>query len=303
MCIRYNPGMTATMNPRVLNEQFGIPHTLRFEAGEGDLTQAVVTGEKAMAVVYLHGAHVTEYEPVGHKNVLFTSRWAEFRQGRPIRGGVPICFPWFGDKASDPGSPKHGLARLREWELASARTEGDDVVLELTTTIDAFALTYRVRVGASLELTLITRNTGPAAATFEEALHTYLNVGQVQNVTLEGLGGAAYLSKIEGNQQRTQDDEPLRFTGPIDRIYPANTATCTVYDPDLKRTLTVEKTHARSTVVWNPWIDGAANIPDLGDEEWSNMLCVESGNVGADQVELGPGETHEITARITSVRD
>lgn len=292
--------MSATLTPQTLNEQFGIPHTVRFEAGPGDLIRAVITGETATAVVYLLGGHVAEYEPVGHKDLLWMSNNSDFRIGSPIRGGVPVCFPWFAAKASDPGAAMHGLARTRMWDVISATEEGDHVTLELATQVDNYHVTHRIVIGPSLQMTLRVQNTGHTPARFEEALHTYFSVSQIQNIEIAGLENASYHDKTNNFALTTQDDQPIRFASETDRVYNNTTATCTLTDPGMQRIITVEKENSNSTIVWNPWIDKAAAMPDFGDNEWPSMVCIETANVSDDAIELQPGETHEMTARITA---
>lgn len=278
--------------------RFAIPGLLRFEAGGGDLTRAVATHPAAAGELYLHGAHVTAWQPRGAEPVLFMSEASSFERGEPIRGGVPICFPWFGPKADDADAPSHGLARLRTWQLTGADADDAGVTLELAAIIEPFRATYRVAFGETLTMTLRVQNAGDEPARFEEALHTYLRVGDVKQVEVRGLEGARYLDKAEGGRHTRQGDEPIRFTGETDRVYLDTRAECAVRDPALGRTIHVTKEGSDATVVWNPWVAKSAAMPDFGDDEWPNMVCVEAANVADCGVTLSPGAAHEMVARV-----
>ncbi|GEA88673.1 D-hexose-6-phosphate mutarotase [Cellulomonas cellasea] len=289
-----------------------LPASVLPATGHGGLACLRVETPRATAQVYLHGAHVTAWQPRGHAPVLWTSAASRYEAGAPIRGGVPICFPWFGPHPDDPGAPAHGWARTTAWELLGAEEDASgDVTLELgladsdATRASAwphrFTATYRVTVGAALRLELTVTNRDDADVTLTDALHTYLAVGDVRDVAVEGLEGAAYVDKVAGaggSADARQGDEPVRFTAETDRVY-ASDATVRVVDPVLGRTVTVAKDGSGSTVVWNPWVGKARAMPDFGDDEWPGTVCVEAGNVGAAAVRLAPGATHRLVQSLT----
>ena len=293
-----------------LQEEFGIPGAVRFEAGQNGLLRAVVTAAQADAHVYLHGAHVTHYQPRGQQAVLFMSAYSNFEPGKPIRGGVPLVFPWFGPRADDPSAPMHGFVRLVGWRMEAA-SQGADGSVALVLTLDRsgakdppwphdFALRYRVAVGAMLELALEVQNPSDTPWAFEEALHTYLAVSDVREVSIHGLAGADYLDKTDGMKRKTQDPDPIRITGETDRVYLNTQTTCVVEDPTGGRRLVVEKSGSDVTVVWNPWIAKAKALADFGDEEWPRMLCIETCNAADRAITLRPGARHEMRATIRS---
>jgi glucose-6-phosphate 1-epimerase len=285
-----------------------LPSYVHTEAGQGGLPRIVVKSPQASAEIYLHGAHLTAWHPAtATEPVVWLSRESLFDANKPIRGGVPICFPWFGAHASDATAPAHGFARLREWTLTDAREDGDGRVtltLELQATSGpsawphAFRAIYRVTIGTSLTLALEVHNPGAAPFTFEEALHTYFAVGDIRQVTVTGLERTTYLDKPAGFGRVEQGDDPIRFTGETDRIYLRTVPACTIHDPGKRRTITITQTEAHTTVVWNPWIAKAKAMPDFGDDEWPEMLCVETCNVNVGARTLAPGETHTMTAAI-----
>lgn len=291
-----------------LARKFAIPDVVDIGVGKGGLTRLAITAPAADANVYLHGAHVTHFAPARGKPVLFLSDESHFAAGKAIRGGVPVIFPWFGPKAGDPAAPAHGVARTIEWELTGVRQAGNgdvSIVLELSAS-DAtralwphdFHLRYTVVVGKSLCLTLEVQNTSAEPWTFEEALHTYLSVGDVRQVSIEGFAGRYYLDKVDGQKRKTQPPGPITIVGETDRVYLDTTETIAVTDPLFARTLRISKEGSASTVLWNPWVAKAKALSDFGDDEWPMMLCVETANAGENAMSLAPGASHTMRARI-----
>jgi len=287
-------------NLHQLNQHFGIEDILHFSAGEGGLWRAAVTTEKCTAELYRHGAHLTRWRPAGHDEVLWLSSMARFEYGKAIRGGVPICFPWFAGNqpASDPDGPAHGYARTTTWEYIEARQDDGDVTLGMRTAIEPFTLRYEVVFSDTLTMRLEVTNTGNAPATYESALHTYFVVSQIRQVQVHGLENAHYLDTVGGGARpMQQDDQPIRFDGETDRTYTSD-AGVKIADPGLQRTITIDKTGSGSTVVWNPWDGKAKAMGDFADEEWPGMLCVESANAKPNLVTLDPGQSHTMQAVI-----
>lgn len=284
-----------------------LPASVQLVTGAGGLPCLRVATPGATAEVYLHGAHVTAWQPAGRRPVLWTSAASRYEAGAPIRGGVPICFPWFGAHPDGGDAPAHGWARTSAWDLVRAEQDASgDVTLELglvdsdATRASAwphrFAATYRVKVGETLRLELAVTNRDDVPVTLTDALHTYLAVGDVREVRVEGLEGTPYVDKAPAPgapPHARQGDEPLRFTAETDRVY-ASDATVHVVDPVLGRTVTVAKAGSASTVVWNPWVAKSRAMPDFGDEEWTGTVCVEAANVGEAAVRLDPGATHRL---------
>ncbi len=283
-----------------LCEQFKVPG-LHFEAGQGGLTKAVIATPVASGEIYLQGAHVTSWQPAGHAPVLWMSRSSLFQPGKPIRGGVPICFPWFGPHASDPSAPAHGFARTALWEVTEARTTADGVIsLSLQTHIDSFSVRFTVEFGPVLQMTLTTEP-GPGSSTdlrFEDALHTYFSVSDVRNVSITGLEQVRYIDKVDGAAEKPATGAAIEFTGETDRVYLATDSECHLHDPGRNRTIAISKSGSLSTVVWNPGIAKSARMPDFGDHEWPEMVCIETANVGVNAVELAPKSIHSTTVVI-----
>jgi len=282
------------------------------EKGSGNLDRLAITAAEGDAHVYLHGAHVTHFQPRGQRPVLFLSEKSSFVGGEPgkaIRGGVPICFPWFGANAALPSAPAHGFARLLAWRCGDVVDEpGGDVTATLHLDPNAytrqlfahdFEATLRVRVGAQLNLELAVRNTGAAPFVIEEALHSYFAVADARRVSIAGLETAAFFDKTAGGARKPPEGAPITFTRETDRVYPQTTGRATIEDPVWGRRIHVDKASSASTVVWNPWVDKAKAMSDFGDDEWQRMACVETANVGSDAITVASGGTHTLRATIT----
>jgi D-hexose-6-phosphate mutarotase len=278
----------------------------------GGLPHLVVRTPAVTATVYFQGAHLAAWHPAGTREpVLWTSRKSLFEPGKPIRGGVPICFPWFGPHATDSSAPLHGFVRVLPWTLVAAREDAaGSVALDMQLAGEGvsphwphpFALRHRLSIGAALRMELEVRNTGTAPFTFEEALHSSFGVGDVRVAAVAGLDGAEYLDKVAGFARRRQPAEPVRFDAETDRIYLDTQAACVLHDPAGRREVTIHKTGSDATVVWNPWIAKARAMADFGDDEWTQMVCVETCNVNVHARTLGPGESHAMTG-VVEVRE
>ncbi|MBA2479345.1 MAG: D-hexose-6-phosphate mutarotase [Planctomycetes bacterium] len=280
--------------------------------GAGGLARLSIANAAAEAEVYLHGAHLCRWRPHGHQEVLWMSPRSLFRADKAIRGGVPICFPWFGTPA-DPALPAHGFARLREWSVERSGHLADgttEVVLTLESNAATRALwpfdfraCFTVTIGATLGMSLAVENHSTAPIEVGEALHTYVAVGDVRRCTVLGLQGGTYRDKNSGTTVITQTEAALGFAGETDRVYRGTTAACTIVDPVMKRHIRVAKSGSDTTVVWNPWTKRAGELTDLGEDAWPGMLCVETANAGDDHISIAPGATHTMSAAISVALD
>ncbi len=265
----------------------------------------VLRTPRSVAEVYDYGAHVWSWALDGQP-VLWQSASSTHEVGKPLRGGVPICWPWFGPGRSGDMVPAHGVARTATWALTEV-TERDGKVVHTygllpsdapaTALGDGWQVAYQVTVGDELELELTVANDGPTPFSYEVALHTYLAVGDIREVSISGLDQASYLDKVDGTQ-KVQDGD-ITVSSETDRVYDRATDVV-VTDPVLGRRLRITSAGAASTVVWNPWVAKAAAMPDFGDDEWLGMLCIESGNVLGHAVTLEPGQTATLRYRVVS---
>lgn len=281
-----------------------LPPGVRVDLHPSGLERLVIDRDACRAELFLHGATLTGWAPRGEDEVLFTSPTSLYRADKPIRGGVPICFPWFGPR---PGAAQHGFARTSKWALVSAEEAAEGAV-ELMLGLDGdgthpdfghpFRARYRVTLGTSLGCALEVTNTGSATFTYQDALHAYFAIDDVRAVRVRGLEALPYLDRSAGGSvPRVSEGAPFGLVGETDRAYLATEAPVEVLDG--ARTLVIEKSGARSTVVWNPGVDKAAALADLGAAAWTRMLCVEPANAQSDAVELAAGSSHTTHMRVT----
>jgi glucose-6-phosphate 1-epimerase len=253
------------------------------------------------ARVALNGAHVMEWAPAGQSPVLYLSPQAVLEPGKPIRGGIPICWPWFNAHPSDETKPMHGIARNRSWTLKKANESEEGVKLMFILCNDAethelwphpFEAQVTILLGQKLEVSLETINKSEASFVIAEALHTYLTVGDIGKITVKGLADTDYLDTVGERTMRHQTGD-ITFDREVDRQY-VSTGTVTVEDPALGRVITVEKEGSGTTVVWNPWIEKSKRLADLPDEAYHQFLCIEAANAGEAAVTIEPGASHVI---------
>jgi D-hexose-6-phosphate mutarotase len=297
---------------QTLDQQFGIAGKVGFEM-VGELAAARVTTSFASATIALQGAHVMTWQPAGQQPVIWVSKLAKYAPGKSIRGGVPVCWPWFGPHASNPQFPGHGFARTVPWALVATkalpdgrvRLEFELIQSDATRAQWPHASTVRniITVGEELEVELVTTNTGTTPFQLGQALHTYFVVGDIRQTTVAGLEGCEYLDKVGGGRKRQQG--PVTFTQETDRIYLGTHGCCGILDPVMDRTLLITSTGSRSTIVWNPWTEKAERMGDFGAEGPWGMLCVETANADEDVITLEPGETHCLSAqyRVVAARE
>ena len=286
-----------------LNTRFGLPGKLRIKDAAPGIPVIEITTPDAVARIAVQGGQVLEWQPKGHKPVLWVSRAAVYQAGKGVRGGVPVCWPWFG--AGEAGKPAHGFVRTRMWEVRETREDLAGTVLvrlgirddESTRTMwnHAFDLELIVTVGAALKMELLTRNTGDAPFTLTDALHTYFRVGDIGQTQVSGLENTTYLDKVR-DFARTLQSGAITFTGETDRVYLDTTSDCLIHDNALGRVIRVAKSGSASTVVWNPWTEKEKGFADMAAGEYKDMLCVETCNAGDDVVTIQPGARHSLVA-------
>lgn len=266
-----------------------------------------VDTELCSSVVYFNGAHVAHWQPKTSEHpVLWVSQKSIFEPGRALRGGVPVIYPWFGAGRSGEQKPNHGFGRISQWTLQSATMtarQAARLIFRLTQPsglpgLDAYrdaTVELHLAIGAVLQMSLVvTAENGPVD--FEAGFHNYLAVGDVRQVRVEGLDQASYADKVSG-QTATQTGDVV-IDAEVDRIYQSS-ANTRIIDPAWGRTIRVDKVASASTVVWNPWAAKAAALADFGDDEWTQMLCVEPINAGQNAVQLPHGQRHMLSQVIS----
>ncbi len=259
----------------------------------------------ATARIALQGAHVLEWTPAGQSPVLYLSPEAVYAPGQPIRGGIPICWPWFGPHPTDPSLPAHGFARLLPWTLDSSSEDetGVRLVFTLTNTPDTlllwphpFRLELEIHLGAALHLALRMTHLGPEPCPVTAALHTYFTTADIHQTRVTGLHHIAYHEKIVTPHDHIQQGD-VTFDREVDRLY-ATGSPVQILDPAGSRTLTITGSGSASTVVWNPWINKSKILTDLPDLAYLHFLCVENCNAGPDARTLAPSTPHTLAATI-----
>jgi glucose-6-phosphate 1-epimerase len=291
-----------------LASEFNIPDALRLEDAPGGLVRAVISTPAAEADVYLQGGHVTHWTPRGQRPVLFVSPKSLFVPGKAIRGGVPVIFPWFGGRSDGKAGPAHGFARSMEWALEGTKLN-DDGKVEVTLVLapnDAtralgfagFHLRFRVTVGSELKMELETKNDSSEPLIYEEALHTYFAIANIDEARVTGLEGTTFIDKTDELKRKTVGKDGLVIAKETDQVHLNTKATCVVHDPVWKRRIVVQKSGSDSTVVWNPWIEKTKGMSDMAPEDYKDMICIETANAADNAVHLAAGATHKMTTAI-----
>lgn len=294
-----------------LNERFATAGQVRFRANSDGLLFADIDNAQANASLCLQGGHLTTWRPKDQAQpVVWLSPAARFAPGKSIRGGVPVCWPWFGPHATQSAFPAHGFARATAWEVTAAAaldTGATRISLALVPSDATRAqwpaetrLELVATVGAQLRIDLTTTNLGRDDIVIGEALHTYFAIGDIGDIQLLGLEGCQYLDKVDGGARKTQHG-PIACAGEIDRVYLDTTAECVIVDPGYRRRIRIAKSGSQSTVVWTPWTDKAGKMGDFGPGRhgqggWREMVCVESANAAENTVAVPAGGRHTLSA-------
>ncbi|WP_278412300.1 D-hexose-6-phosphate mutarotase [Stutzerimonas kunmingensis] len=265
------------------------------------------------------GAQILSYRQGDAPPIIWLSEEAAFQQGQSVRGGVPICWPWFGDLARNPQAvqasyhgeqpaPFHGLVRTLPWQLREQRSDGDAAILEFDCPQALGALpgwphrvelTLRIRLADDLQLSLSSRNDGDESVAISQALHSYFAVSDIHQVRVEGLAGCPYIDTLLDWKECQQQDD-LHFSGETDRVYQQLPATLNLVDPAWQRRIRLTTSGSMSAVLWNPWIDKARRLTSFADDAWQRMLCIETANVLDDAVVLQPGQRHILAVSISA---
>jgi glucose-6-phosphate 1-epimerase len=291
------------MDIAALNAEYGLSGQVRFRQGTGGLVLLDVSNSLATATIALQGAQLLTWAPRSERAVVWVSPQAKYAAGKSVRGGVPVCWPWFGPHATEAGFPSHGFARTVPWDIVTSESlaNGATRLLFRLPQQDSFKaqwphpceLQLGVTVGSALDMDLTTRNSGQESIVVGDALHTYFSVSDVREIAIHGLGGCEYIDKV-ADSQRKQQSGPIHIEGETDRIYLDSVADCLIDDPRWKRRIRIAKHGSRSTVVWNPWVEKAIKLGDMGEQGYLDMVCVESTNAADDVVTIAAGETHRL---------
>jgi glucose-6-phosphate 1-epimerase len=254
----------------------------------------------ARAAVSLHGGQLLSYIPHGFDDLLWVSPLSK-RAPDAIRGGVPVCWPYFGRQGQPAEAPQHGFARNAEWTLTDSRIDSEGAAtIELTLPERAgtpLRLKQTLHIGRELQQSLTTRNTGAETVAFTQALHSYFHVGDAERVQASGLDGLTYVDKYDGDehvQSGAWNLQDPRDPGRSDRIYHRTGNRFALIDPVLGRRIDLTTSGSRSLVVWNPGASGIAAIGDAPADGWRRFVCLEAANAGEDTISLAPGQAHAL---------
>lgn len=307
-----NPSTVIT-NAGDLDRQFAIDDKVRINDAATDYPVILIDNAHSTASIALHGAQVLTFQPHGQEPVLWVSKDAIFAVGTSIRGGIPVCWPWFGVHP-DPVKPSHGFVRNRFWQLGSTQQLEDgstEVVLFVEDDERShslwpypFQLQLKVNVGRALSLSLMMVNTSAESVQITTALHSYFNVADIAKTTVTGLDSVEYIDALQ-NFQRFRQHGLIRFNAELDRIYQQTSGDEYIQDSVLQRAIRLQKHCSESTVVWNPWIDKSARMADFEEEGYRRMVCVETAKVGCDLIELAAGAscTVGVEISVTTLRE
>ena len=294
-----------------LNAEHGIPDQLSFVEGPGGLPCIAVRNAFATARISMYAGQVLAFRQHGATaDLLFVSEQAYYQQGKAIRGGVPVCWPWFGADPQGLGRPAHGFVRNRMWTVWGTATTAageTQITLGLVDTPEtlaiwphAFQLTLKITVGATLRLALSTRNTGEAPLSITQALHSYFAVGDITQTTVTGLDGCRYIDKAAGAGGAVkQQVGAVGISAEVDRIYTGAPAELAVQDAALRRAIRIVSEGSHTAVVWNPWTAIAAGMADLKDDEYLRFVCVETANAADEVVTVPPGGEHCMAVEVS----
>lgn len=295
------------MNIDELNDTFEIEGEIGFAELEENMIFAIVANKYSDANICLYGAHITSYNPVKTSDLLWMSPDSQFQKGSAIRGGIPVCFPWFGLHETDNELPQHGFARLMNWEVIETKSlpNGENVIrLQLCSSEETkkywahdFCAEMTFTIGLNLGVSLKVSNTDNSDFEYTSALHSYFNLSSIENVAIEGLHNTNYKNQLDSGDY-IQEESLLTIKKPETRHYYDTTSDCVIHDPFFYRKIRIAKSGSRNTTIWNPGEETCANMEDIPNDGFQTFVCVETVNKFDDVIKLAPGETHETTASI-----
>jgi glucose-6-phosphate 1-epimerase len=281
-----------------LQAQFNHPNVRFYQ--QDQLVMVELSNAFGQATLTTHGATLLSYIPQGGEEVLYVSQTAIYDGTKPVRGGVPVCWPWFGAHPTEAGQKAHGIARYELWQVEAVCSVGDATQVTLCLTPNAntqkawphdFKLSLIVTLGEKLEVELRGENRSPQDWSVSEALHTYFSVAQAPGLVVKGLEGVQYFDKNRDFAEFTQD-ETLAIQAPMDCVYVDHAGDVEIQDQ--ARTIIMEKQNSASTIVWNPGEQGVKAFADMPDADYQTMVCVEAGNALQNSYSLPAGQTHSL---------
>ncbi len=285
--------------------RYEIDGELQFIEIEHGFVYAEINNARAHATVSTYSGQLLSYRPKDRQeDLLFVSDKAYYEAGKAIKGGIPVCWPWFGPDPENRGRPAHGFVRNRQWQVSGSESLADGstkIILSITDSEATralwphpFRLDIEITVGDTLRVELVTHNTGNDSITISQALHSYFRVGDITRVSVLGLDGINYIDKANDSARKTQAG-PLTISSEVDRIYTDTSGDLTIDDASLERKIAIASSGCSTAVVWNPWVEVAASMADLDDDDYLQMLCVETANAGPETVTITAGDCYRLT--------
>ena len=286
--------------------RYEIDGELQFIEIEHGFVYAEINNARAHATVSTYSGQLLSYRPKDRpEDLLFVSDKAYYEAGKAIKGGIPVCWPWFGPDPENRGRPAHGFVRNRQWQVSGSESLADGstkIILSITDSEATralwphpFQLDIEITVGDTLRVELVTHNTGNDSITISQALHSYFRVGDITSVSVLGLDGINYIDKANDSARKTQAG-PLTISSEVDRIYTDTSGDLSIDDASLERKISIASSGCSTVVVWNPWTEIAASMADLDDDDYLQMLCVETANAGPETVTITAGDCYRLSA-------
>jgi glucose-6-phosphate 1-epimerase len=272
----------------------------------------------AELVIAQQGAHIISYQIDGQQPLIWSNPGAVFKRGKAIRGGMPICWPWFGNLQRNPQSVQdmrqseepakaHGEVRAIDWELMGMGEDGDALIVEfiqphaegqLPGWPHSVGLKLHIRLDDALNVSLVSFNAGSEPVTISQALHSYFAVSDVHQVSVQGLDGVKYLNTLVSWDEAQTQSGDLTFDSETDRIYEDTPPLLAIVDPQWQRRIFIQTLGSNSAVLWNPWIEKTKTFSDMEPDGWQRMVCVETANVLSDVVTIAPNEMHVMSVSV-----
>lgn len=301
------------MSIQQLNAKYGIANQVEFIEGKGGLPFIKINNGYASALISVYAGQVLSFKPENEPDdLMFVSDAAYYQSGKAIKGGAPVCWPWFGPDPEGLGRPAHGFVRNRLWSVAGTEATTEDEIMVVLNLMDSaetkaiwppsFDLSLVVTVGDTLSLELITRNNGDRSFAITQALHTYFRIGDIRQVKVLGLENNKYLDKVDAGKEKIQKGA-VTITAEVDRIYTDVKRELIIDDAALGRQIQITNAGNKTAVVWNPWIDGCKKMADLKEDDYRRFLCVETANAAADIMNVDPGSETRLRANYRIVRN
>jgi len=301
--------MLMLLSAQYLNQTFALVDALTFSDGPHQRPMINIETDLCKAEISCQGGHLIAFTPRNERPIIWTSKDAIFAEGKAIRGGIPICWPWFGPHPDDTSKGGHGIARTAMWHVSNTLIDAQGnvkVTLKLNSCAQTkkifpyhFDLELQFIFGTTLSVTLSATNTDVNPFVVTGALHTYFGISDIDDICISGLEDVHYIDKLD-NLKIKSSPKPIIFTEEVDRVYEKTDSTTMINDPKWERKIIVKKSGSLATVIWNPWIEKCKTFVDMHDTEYREMVCIEVANAGSDIITIPPGGTHQLSTTISA---